>query len=298
MFRFREPSELTRAVVRLSTFDLLKHSARQQLPGVKHAHLIEALSWALGSNNYAALKERLKGQGGDPARVLMFSTQDLRQRLRELGYESAGTAPLEFAGLTEIFRKPPPMPTLSELEASGKMTSELRVEIDRIIDERQSVLITGRTSTGKTTLMVAMLQEMATRSSVDRLTLFEQVQEADELPSNVTRIEIPPPELMLFEAKKFRGSRVVIDEIRGDLDFSLVQEWRETGGGIGILHASDGEQCINRLTQVVSRSSDREPAFVRSYLKETIGAIIVCDHVKDSFIWQISTSETLRNVTW
>lgn len=84
-------------------FGLLKRYARKQFPSVKHTHMLEALSRALGVQTWAALGPLLQcappfaSSDSDVCRVV--STDALLGRLVELGYPEASGWSISFDSL-------------------------------------------------------------------------------------------------------------------------------------------------------------------------------------------------------
>jgi type IV secretion system protein TrbB len=110
----------------------------------------------------------------------------------------------------------------------------------RAVRERKNVLAAGGTSTGKTTLVNALLAEIATTG--DRIVLIEDTRE----------LQCAAPNLVAFRTKdgaaslsdlvrsslRLRPDRIPIGEVRGAEALDLLKAWA-TGhpGGVGKLHA-------------------------------------------------------------
>lgn len=233
-----------------NSFNQLKRAARQQLPGVQHAHVLEALARALGHNNLAALNAKLAVGEDNAVRFFLFSYKDLRIRLAELGYPDALTWEIDFSGITDIFRVPKPFPmTLDALQADGTISLEQRQQFEQLIDQRRSILIIGPTGSRKTLLMHVLLNEMSVRAPQDEFVLCQIVQGGPEFASNVTRRV--RDEFWPGGFPAFGHRRVAFDEIRDNIAFRVLDSWVFYGGGLATMYASRIDEAFARLRRLL-----------------------------------------------
>jgi hypothetical protein len=234
-----------------NSFNQLKRAAREQLPGVQHAHVLESLACALGHNNLAALKERLATGEDNAPQFFQFSYDDLRIRLMQLGYANAVKWDLDFSGVTDVFRVKRPFPsTLDALLADGIISLEQRGRLDQLIDRRKSILIIGTTSSGKSLLMHVLLNEMAVRAPRDEFLVCEMTRDGGEYPPNVTRFV--ESEHRQWERPHIGHRRVAIDEIRDDFSARAFDAWIAYGGGVGTMYARRTDEVLPRLAEILS----------------------------------------------
>ncbi|HDR9763279.1 hypothetical protein KDX16_16110 [Burkholderia vietnamiensis] len=233
-----------------NSFNQLKRAARQQLPGVQHAHVLEALARALGQNNLAALNAKLAVGEDNAVRFFLFSDHDLRIRLAELGYPDALTWDIDFSSLTDIFRVPKPFPTtLDALQADGTISFEQRRHFEQLIDQRKSILIIGTVGSRKTTLMHVLLNEMSVRAPREEFVLCQFVQEGPEFGPNVKRFvhnEFWPGGFPAFGHR-----RVAFDEIRDNTALRVLNSWLYYGAGLATMYASSVDEALARMTRVL-----------------------------------------------
>lgn len=233
-----------------NSFNQLKRAARQQLPGVQHSHVLEALARALGHNNLAALNAALAVGEDTAVRFFLFSYHDLRIRLAELGYSDALTWDLDFSCVTDVFRVKRPFPsTLDALLADGIISLEHRRRFDQLIDQRKSILIIGATSSGKSLLMHVLLNEMAIRAPGDAFVVLEVTRSDAEYPPNVDRFV--KSERGPDEPPHFCHRRVAFDELRDGIASNVLRSWTAYGGGLGTLYARSVEDVIPTLTELL-----------------------------------------------
>jgi pilus assembly protein CpaF len=126
------------------------------------------------------------------------------------------------------------------------------------LEERRTLLITGATGSGKTTLMAAWLSEASPR---DRIVLIEDVAEAPVEHPHLVALECRQANLegagevdlarLVREALRMRPDRLVVGECRG----AEVREFLaalNTGhrGGAGTLHANSLADVPSRLEAI------------------------------------------------
>lgn len=278
-----------------NSFNHLKQAARQQLPGVQHAHALEALARALGQNNLAALKERLATGEDNAPHFFLFSYDDLRIRLLQLGYQDATTWDLDFSGVTDVFRVKRPFPTtLDALVADGIISPEHRRHLDRLIDQRKSILIIGATGSGKSLLMHVLLNEMAVRDPRDEFVVCELTRDASSYPSNVTQLDVT--RLLNIESARgpregpdFGHRRVAMDEITDELCSRVFRTWAACGGGLGTMYGLRADEVLARMSCL---EGGREPKMLR----EAIDVVVRMERSDRPRVVEILTQAELENL--
>lgn len=127
--------------------------------------------------------------------------------------------------------------------------------IQEIAVSGQSVLITGATGTGKTTLLRAMLSE-----SSERVIAVEDVTELTG--SNIICLQTKPKNIegrgeitlddLIRQALRMRPDRICIGEVRGKELISMLQALNTGHRGATTLHANSLEQVPERLISIAS----------------------------------------------
>jgi type IV secretion system protein VirB11 len=165
--------------------------------------------------------------------------------------------------------------TLTDYVATGVMT-EAQADVLRLaIERRKNMLVAGGTSTGKTTLVNALLAEVA--KSSDRVVLIEDTRELQCAAPNLVALRTKDGVASLSDLVKsslrLRPDRIPIGEVRGAEALDLLKAWG-TGhpGGIGTIHASTGLGALRRLEQLVQEAVIAVP---RALIAETIDIIAV-----------------------
>ena len=165
--------------------------------------------------------------------------------------------------------------TLDDYVAAGIMSSGQAGLLRRAVRERKNVLVAGGTSTGKTTLVNALLAEIATTG--DRIVLIENTRELQCAAPNLVALRTKDGAASLSDlvrsSLRLRPDRIPIGEVRGAEALDLLEAWG-TGhpGGIGTLHAGSAIGALHRLKQLIQEAVVTVP---RALIAETIDLIAV-----------------------
>ena len=153
----------------------------------------------------------------------------------------------------------------------GEQAELLRVAVR----DRRNILVAGGTSTGKTTLVNALLAEVA--KTGDRVVLIEDTRELQCAAPNLVALRTKDGAASLSDlvrsALRLRPDRIPIGEVRGAEALDLLKAWG-TGhpGGVGTLHAGSAIGALRRLEQLIQEAVVTVP---RALIAETIDLIAV-----------------------
>jgi pilus assembly protein CpaF len=172
--------------------------------------------------------------------------------------------------------------TAEELVRIGTLTPEVLVAVREGIERRGNILISGGTSTGKTTLLNALT---AFLPEDDRVVVIEDTAE----------LQIDRPNLVRFEARRdhvhlpavtirellratlrHRPDRIILGEVRGGEAFDLLQALN-TGhaGSVSTIHANSAEQALARFSSCVVQSGVELPyQAVRYQIADAIDLVL------------------------
>ena len=196
--------------------------------------------------------------------------------LPETGERFEGLLPPVVAAPTFAIRKPAvAVFTLADYVASGIMTAGQARALAEAVAARRNVLVAGGTSTGKTTLVNALLAEIA--KSGDRVVLIEDTRELQCAAPNLVALRTKDGVASLSElvrsSLRLRPDRIPIGEVRGAEALDLLKAWG-TGhpGGVGTIHAGSALGALRRLEQLVQEAVVTVP---RALIAETIDLIAV-----------------------
>jgi pilus assembly protein CpaF len=172
--------------------------------------------------------------------------------------------------------------TAEELVRIGTMTPDVLAHVREAIRKNENILISGGTSTGKTTLLNAL---SAYLPPSDRVVLIEDTAE----------LQIERPNLVRFEARReqpgfpavairdllratlrHRPDRIIVGEVRGGEAFDLLQALN-TGhsGTLSTIHANSAEQALARFSSCVVQSGVELPyQAVRYQIADAIDLVL------------------------
>ena len=200
----------------------------------------------------------------------------LSAELPETGERFEGLLPPVVAAPSFAIRKPAvAVFTLDDYVASGIMSAAHAEQLLSAVHDRANILVAGGTSTGKTTLVNALLAEVATTS--DRVVLIEDTRELQCAAPNLVALRTKEGAASLTDlvrsAMRLRPDRIPIGEVRGGEALDLIKAWG-TGhpGGIGTLHAGSAIGALRRLEQLVQEAVVTVP---RALIAETVDLIAV-----------------------
>ena len=196
--------------------------------------------------------------------------------LPETGERFEGLIPPVVAAPVFAIRKPAvAVFTLADYAAAGIITAEQAKILRDAVTSRCNVLVAGGTSTGKTTLVNALLAEVA--KTADRVVLIEDTRElqcqAPNLVALRTKDGVASLSDLVRSSLRLRPDRIPVGEVRGAEALDLLKAWG-TGhpGGIGTIHAGSAIGALRRLEQLVQEAVVTVP---RALIAETINVIAV-----------------------
>ncbi|WP_298163883.1 P-type conjugative transfer ATPase TrbB [Novosphingobium sp.] len=196
--------------------------------------------------------------------------------LPETGERFEGLLPPVVAAPSFAIRKPAvAVFTLTDYVEAGIMTAEQAESLRAGVYARKNILVVGGTSTGKTTLVNALLAEVARTG--DRVVLIEDTRELQCAAPNLVALRTKDGAASLTDlvrsALRLRPDRIPIGEVRGGEALDLIKAWG-TGhpGGVGTLHAGSALGALRRLEQLIQEAVITVP---RALIAETIDLIAV-----------------------
>jgi P-type conjugative transfer ATPase TrbB len=165
--------------------------------------------------------------------------------------------------------------TLADYVDAGVMSHKQARCLRIAVHARKNILVAGGTSTGKTTLVNALLAEVAQTS--DRVVLIEDTRELQCAAPNLVALRTKDGAASLSDlvrsSLRLRPDRIPIGEVRGPEALDLLKAWG-TGhpGGLGTLHAGSAIGALRRLEQLIQEAVVTVP---RALIAETIDLIAV-----------------------
>lgn len=155
--------------------------------------------------------------------------------------------------------------------------------LGELIDRRCNVVVSGATSSGKTSLLSSLLGLIPPG---ERVVMLEDTAELAPAIDHVVRLEARPAtndgvvaitlERLLHTALRLRPDRLVVGEVRGPEVLGLVQALN-TGhdGSLSTCHANSALDAVHRLETLVVQAAPTWPLpAVRSHLLRCVDAIV------------------------
>jgi pilus assembly protein CpaF len=230
-------------------------------------------------NLRAAVKNIARALGDDVSE----ETPILDSRLPDGSRVAAVLPPCSLGGTTLTIRKfQTRFFTADELVRIGTLTPDVLLAVRAAIARNENILISGGTSTGKTTLLNALA---AFLPQDDRVILIEDTAELQIERPNLVRFEarraqpgLPAVTIrdLLRATLRHRPDRIIVGEVRGGEAFDLLQALN-TGhsGSLSTIHANSAEQALARFASCVVQSGiDLPYQAVRYQIADAINLVL------------------------
>ncbi len=179
--------------------------------------------------------------------------------------------------------------TDAELISLGTMTPEILTLLRAATACRISLLISGGTGAGKTTMLNALSRFIP---SDERLVTVEDSAELALQQPHVVRMETRPPNLegagevtqrqLVRNALRMRPDRIIVGEVRGPEALDMLQAMN-TGheGSLTTIHANDTRDALSRLELMVTLAGFDVPVpVIRNYVASAIPLIVQLARLK------------------
>jgi pilus assembly protein CpaF len=150
--------------------------------------------------------------------------------------------------------------TIDDLMARGTLSRSLADFLSDQIRSGKTILISGGTGTGKTTLLNVLAQAIPDE---DRIVVIEDTAELRIQKPNVLAVECQTDTFkacisfddLLRSALRWRPDRIILGEVRGAEARTLLDSFN-TGhaGSLATLHANSAEKALHRFANLVMRS--------------------------------------------
>jgi len=207
---------------------------------------------------WAAVKNIARRLGDDISEAKPI----LDSRLPDGSRVAAVLPPCSIDGITLTIRKFNTRHfTMADLVANGTLSNHAADFLRQKVSNRQNILISGGTGTGKTTLLNILADFIP---DDERILVIEDTAELNIRKSNLVRFEtrreqsgLPAVTIrdLLKAALRHRPDRIIVGEVRGGEAFDLLQALN-TGhsGSLCTLHANSARQTIARFADCVLQS--------------------------------------------
>jgi pilus assembly protein CpaF len=155
--------------------------------------------------------------------------------------------------LVSIRKHPAAQVKLEHLLEVGMLTTGQLEFLKSALAERENIVIAGATSSGKTTLLGALIAELEERTicieQIPELVIREPAISLQERPANQEGMGAISLQQLVIEALRMRPDRIVVGEVRGS-EFGVLLQAMNNGhrGTMATLHCKSIADLANRLT--------------------------------------------------
>lgn len=191
--------------------------------------------------------------------------------------------PLSLSGPIVTIRRFPKPFTIEQLISMGSLDEATGILLASMIRARFNVIISGGTSTGKTTFLNAL---SAFVPSHERIITIEASAELQLQQEHVLRLEARPPNIegqgavtirdLVRNSLRMRPDRIIVGEVRGAETLDMLQAMN-TGhdGSLATVHASSADDAVHRLLTLASMSEVKIPfEALRDQINAAIDVIV------------------------
>lgn len=199
--------------------------------------------------------------------------------------------------IRKFSRKPLSMERLVD---SNSIAAEMAALLSAAVMGRVSILISGGTGSGKTTMLNALSSFI---SDAERLITIEDAAELQLQQPHVGRMETRPPSIegrgeirqreLVKNALRMRPDRIIVGEVRGEEAFDMLQAMN-TGheGSMTTIHANTSRDSLSRLEQMVGMAGfPMTQQSIRAQIASAIRVVVQLNRLSDGRRRVVSVSE-------
>jgi len=208
-------------------------------------------------------------------RELSETSPIVSAELPETGERFEGVMPPVATAPCFAVRKPADLIyRLSDYIIAGIMAPRQAAVLALAVRQRKNILVVGGTSCGKTTLVNALLAEVADLG--ERVVILEDTRELKCAAADCLALRTKPGAVSLGDlvrsTLRLRPDRIIVGEVRGPEALEMLKAWN-TGhpGGITTVHANSAEAGLYRLEQLVQEAVITVP---RTLIVEAIDIVV------------------------
>lgn len=175
--------------------------------------------------------------------------------------------------------------SLSELERRGTLSTQQSQTLRNAVQEGNSILVSGATQAGKTTLLTALLGELGeTERIISCEDTFELALDHPDWVAMQTRPASPEGDFeislreLVRQALRMRPSRLVIGEVRGAEALDLLVALNSGIPGLGTIHARSALGAIEKLlTLPLLAGENITDRFLRLTISSAVDLVVHCE---------------------
>src|SRR6201993_4922641 len=180
------------------------------------------------------------------------------------------------------------------------ISQEMMEMLAAAVRARISILISGGTGAGKTTMLNILSRYIP---KAERIVTIEDAAELQLAQENIVRLETRPPNVegkgavrqrqLVINSLRMRPDRIVVGEVRGEEAFDMLQAMN-TGheGSLTTVHANSQRDALARIENMVSMANLNIPErAIRHQISSAIHAVVQVARLSDGTRKVITVSE-------
>ncbi len=248
-------------------------------------------TWNQGFASEEKMQDVIQQIVGRHNRVVNLSNPIVDTRLADGSRVNIVLSPISLDGSAITIRKFPEHPLdMEHLIQKGAITKEAAQLLAQLVRARYSLLISGGTSSGKTTFLNALSQYIPEDERV--ITIEDSAELQIQGVKNLVRLEtrnanmegVMPVSIrdLIRTALRMRPDRIIVGECRGAEAFDMLQALN-TGhdGGLSTAHGNSSQDILARLEMMVLMGMDLPLAAVRQQIASGIDVIVHLGRLSD-----------------
>ncbi len=268
----------------------------------RHGRIEETHVWFVDDAHLMRVIDRIVGAVG---RRVDESSPFVDARLLDGSRVNVVIPPIALNGPTLTIRRFPKRKLQAEdVLRVNAATQPMLDFLEAAVRARLNILVTGGTSTGKTTLLNILSGFIP---ETERIITVEDAAELQLQQRHVVRMESRPPSLegkgivgirdLVRNALRMRPDRLVVGEVRGPEAMDMIQAMN-TGhdGSMSTLHANSPADGLDRLeTLAMFSSRDLPPDAIRRQIGSALNMVVHLERVSGGARKVVAISEVVRN---
>ena len=276
--------------------------------GADHIYIERAgrlMRWPEGFSSKEKLEDVIQKIVGECDRVINERQPIADARLPDGSRINAVIAPVALNGPILTIRRFPEDPiTLEQLIAFGSLTEEAADDLTARVRERQSILISGGTSAGKTTFLNALSGRLPREERV--ITIEDNAELQIQGIANLVRLEAKAANMegnreitirdLIRTALRMRPDRLIVGEVRGEEAAELLQALN-TGhrGSLSTIHANSAADTLTRLETLVLMALDMPLRAIRAQIRSAVDLIVHLGRLPDGSRRVLEIAQILKD---
>src|SRR5574344_35404 len=228
---------------------------------------------------------------GPIGRTIDASNPMVDARLSDGSRLNAVIPPLSTKGPVLTIRKfKSELNSIEDLIKNGTLTNDMSMFLEKCVQGKLNMIISGGTGSGKTTLLNVLSSFI---EKDERVITIEDAAELKLKQEHVVSLETKNASYdkegevtirdLLINSLRMRPDRIIIGEVRGKEAFDMLQAMN-TGheGGMTTMHSNSPVDALNRLeTMVLMAGMELPIKAIRNYIANAINIVIQIERLSD-----------------